>query len=81
MRSPSPGLPPVAPHEIGILLDYPLEDVKAYMAAPDKASLFRVLKAYGTGTGRMLFLPNARNAPDLLALLPRRYALSKLAVA
>jgi hypothetical protein len=27
------------PHEIGILLDYPLEDVKAYMAAPKEKGL------------------------------------------
>lgn len=36
------------PHEIGILLDYPLEDVKAYMAAPrDKGVCSGCWKAYG----------------------------------
>lgn len=36
------------PHEIGILLDYPLEDVKAYMASPrDKGVCSGCWKAYG----------------------------------
>lgn len=36
------------PHEIGILLDYPLEDVQAYMACPkDKGVCSGCWKAYG----------------------------------
>ena len=49
MRSPSPGLPTrCPPRNSASGLDY-LEDVKAYMAPPTKASWFRVPKAYGNG--------------------------------
>ena len=38
------------PHEIGVLLDYPLEDVKAYIARPrEKGVCSGCWKAYGNG--------------------------------
>ncbi|MCH3949471.1 MAG: DUF3793 family protein [Acidaminococcus sp.] len=71
------------PHEIGILLGYPLDDVEAYMAAPRKKGLCSgCWKAYSQPARARLFFEKCRKCTLIYC---RCYAsgipLSRLAVA
>lgn len=49
------------PHEIGVLLDYPLEDVKAYIAHPrEKGVCSGCWKAYGNGEKAACYFAKCR---------------------
>ena len=71
------------PHEIGILLDYPLEDVKAYMASTrDKGVCSGCWKAYGNRERAACYFAKCQKCTQIYWRCYRAGTpLSKLAVA
>ena len=71
------------PHEIGILLDYPLEDVQAYMASPrDKGVCSGCWKAYGNKQQAECFFAKCRKCTNVyVRCYCSGFPLTRLAVA